>query len=162
MGGYYRTESTAAAQLIDSAPCLASLQPSPADAGRAVTALLGPDRHSLPAIYEVMDSFAGGRSTAVYRSVVSAIGACPALHFAFGGSVASVPLAGFSIPAVGDADRVWSGSFASGGTSFEVQVGVVLDATTVLTMVWVDSVPPSAAIMGSFDSTVSLAIGKLA
>src|SRR5579875_2503168 len=46
VGGRYRTDPAAAAALVASAPCLAGLEPSPFQAGRADTALLGPDPQS--------------------------------------------------------------------------------------------------------------------
>jgi hypothetical protein len=162
MGGYYRVVPAAAASLLDSAPCLAAVQPSPAQNGRALTALLGPNRHSVPYLVEDVASYPGARSGAVYRSVVTSIDACPSLTFGFDGAAVTVRIAASSIPPVGDADQVWAGSFAAAGASFTFQLGAVLDGPAVLAVIWIDSVPPSPAIEGNFTSTVSLAIGKLA
>jgi hypothetical protein len=162
MGGYYRVVPAAAASLLDSAPCLAALQPSPTQGGRALTALLGPNRHSVPYLVEDVASYPGARSSAVYRSLVTSIDACPSLTFGFDGAAIAVRIAASSIPLVGDADQVWTGSFTAAGVSFTFQLGAVLDGPAVLAVIWIDSVPPSPAIEGNFTSTVSLAIGKLA
>ena len=162
MGGYYRIDPSQAAAILNSAPCLAGLQPSAGQAGRADTALLGPDLHSVPTIVEVAASYPRGAAEAVYRDVVAAIGACPRFAFSFGGSTVSVPLLAGTIPPVGVADQVWAGSFPYGGVTLRLQVGVVLDGQTVLALMWIDSIPPAAAIMGDFPSTLSAALGKLA
>lgn len=162
MGGYYRIVPSSAVSLLDSAACLAPLQPSPAQSGRALTALLGPDSYSVPTIVEEVASYPGSSSRQVYNSVVTALGACSSLSFSFGGSPATSHLSPSDIPPVGDADHVWAGSFSAGGASFTIQLGVVLDGQDVLAVIWIDRIPPSDPIMGSFVSTVSLAIGKLA
>lgn len=162
MGGYYRVVAANGASLLDSAVCLAALQPSPAQSGRALTALLGPDSHSVPAIVEEVASYPGSSSRSVYNSVAAALGACSSLSFSFDGVPVTSRLAPSNIPPVGDADRVWSGSFTAGGSAFTIQVGLVLDGQMVLALVWIDRDPPSDPVMGSFTSTLSLAIGKLA
>ncbi|HMC39154.1 MAG TPA: hypothetical protein VKI19_05790 [Acidimicrobiales bacterium] len=162
MGGYYRVSADAASALIDSAPCLAVLQPSSAQAGRAVTALLGPDLHSVPTIVEEVASYRGGAAPSVYRSVRTALDACRSLAVQFTGAPALIRLQPSSVPPVGDADRAWSGTFTSSGDRFTFQVGVVLTGPDVLAVIWVDSVPGSDPVMGNFVSTLSLAIGKLA
>jgi hypothetical protein len=164
MGGYYRVTPTAAASLLDSAPCLAALQPSPVQSGRAATALLGPDSHSVPTIVEEVASYPSTSSRSVYRSVAASLDSCPSLSFDFAGTTVTSRLARSSIPPVGDADQVWAGTFADpgAGASFTVQVGAVLDGPDVLAVIWIDTVAPSPAIMGTFTSTLSLAIGKLA
>lgn len=163
MGGYYSTSSAAAATFLDSAPCLASLQPSPAEDGRAATALLNlEDSGSVPVIVEEVASYPGSEATGVYGAVTSALGTCPAFSFAFNGAHLSTSLTTSTIPPVGDADRVWTATFSSGGASYVLQLGVVLDGQQVLVVVWIDSAARSNAIMGSFASTVSLAIGELA
>ncbi len=162
MGGHYRADAGQAAAVLDSAPCLAGLQPSARQAGRAATALLGPDPHAVPTIVELAASYPGSEAGAVYQDVVAAVGACPAFDFAFGGSPVSVPLTPGTIPPVGVADQVWSGDFTYSGSPLRLQVAVVLDGQTVLALLWVDSVPPAAAVPGGFTSTLSAALGKLA
>lgn len=162
MGGYYRVHPGAAEALLDSSACLASLQPSPAQAGRAVTGLLGPDLYSLPAIVEVVDSYRGASPAAVYRSVVAALGSCRTLSFAFGGQRVSAPLAPLALAPVGQADAAWAGRFSYSGATLAVQLGVDLDGQDVVSVVFIDRVPPLDAIMGNFPSTLSLALGKLA
>lgn len=162
MGGYYRIDPSAASSILDSAPCLASLQPSASQGGRAETALLGPDLHSVPTIVEVAASYLGQEPASVYRAVVSAVRACPSFRLTFGGTTLSVPLRPTTVPPVGLADMTWSGPVAYAGTTLAVQLGVVVQGHTVVAMMWVDTDPPSAAIMGDFTSTLSLVIGKLA
>lgn len=162
MGGYYRVVAASGASLLDSAVCLAPLQPSPAQSGRALTALLGPDSHSVPFIVEDVASYPGTSARSVYTSVAAALGDCSSLSFSFDGVPATTRLAPSDIPPVSDADRVWAGSFSAGGSAFTIQLGLVLDGQTVLALVWIDSNPPSDPVMGSFTSTLSLAIGKLA
>lgn len=162
MGGYYRTEPSAGAALISTAPCLGFLGAGPSQSGRAATALLGPDAHSVPTIVEEVASSPGTSARSSYEGAVAAVGACRALILDLGGSEVSARLAATTIPPVGDADRVWSGSFATGAATFTVQIGVVLDGDEVIALLWIDSVPPSDPVMGSFVSTLSLAIGKLA
>lgn len=162
MGGYYRIDSGAAATIVDSAPCLAGLSPSASQAGRAQTALLGPDLHSLPTIVEVAASYSGQAPASIYREVVAAVDACPSFTVTFGGTPLAVPLKPATIPPVGLADTVWSGTAPYAGSNLEFRLGVVLAGHTVVAMMWIDSVPPSAAIMGDFTSTLSAALGKLA
>lgn len=160
MGGYYRVEPDSATALVDSAPCLAALAPSPSQAGRAVTGLLGPDSHSLPFMAEVVSSYT--TAPAVYRSVAASLGMCSNLAFSFGGIRAVASLRPLPLDPVGQADSAWQGEFSVGGAQFTLQVGVVLYGSAVLAVIWIDSVPPSDPVMGSFTSTLSVAIGKLA
>lgn len=171
MGGYYRVVPSFAAGFVASSPCLARLAappptggpvPVPAPSGRALTGLLGPDEHSVPTIVEEVESFPGATARAGYDDVTSALSACPVLSFDFGGPTVAVRLAATAIPPVGDADRVWSGSFAEEGSAFSIQLGIVVHSDEVLALVWIDSSPPSDPVMGSFVSTLSVAIGKLA
>ena len=162
MGGYYRVDAASATALLDSAPCLAVFQASPSQSGRAATALLGPDTHSVPMFVEVVQSYPGATAADVYRNIVTALGGCPRLGFGFGGTVVQAPITPTPIPPVGDADQVWSGDFSYSGQNFSAEIGVVLTGRSVLGLLWIDTVPPSAAIMGNFTSTLSLAIGKLA
>lgn len=162
MGGYYRIDPASAAAILDSAPCLAGLAGSPSQAGRADTALLGPDLHSLPTIVEVAASYPGQEPAAVYRQVVTAVAACPSFHLTFGGTPLAVPLQAISIPPVGLADDTWAGTAAYAGGNLRLEVGVVLVGHTLVALMWIDSVPPSAAIMGDFTSTLSAVLGKLA
>lgn len=162
MGGYYRVDEASATALLDSAGCLAVLQPAAGQSGRAVTGLLGPDANSVPTVVEVVASYPGSVAADVYRNVVAAIGGCPSLAFTFGGTPVRAPITAGSIPPVGDSVHVWSGRFDIGSLAFSVQVGAVLAGRTVIGLIWIDRVPPSAAVMGNFTSTVSLAIGKLA
>ena len=162
MGGYYRIDSSAAATILHSAPCLAGLTSSSADTGRADTALLGPDYHSVPTIVEVVASYSGQQPAAVYRAVVAAVDACPSFAVNFGGTALGVPLRRITIPAVGLASTAWAGTVPFAGSNLELQVGVVLDGHSVVALMWIDSVPPSAAVMGDFTSTLSVALGKLA
>lgn len=162
MGGYYRVSTDSAASFFASTPCLASLEPSSGQAGRAVTGLFGPDEYSIPTIVEAAVSYPGTASGPAYRAATQAVGTCPAFETVFGSTRVSVPLAAYTIPPVGDADSVWQGRFTYEGAQFRFQIGLVLDGQTVLALVFVDTVPPADAIMGSFVSTLSLAIGKLA
>lgn len=161
MGGYYRVAPSVGASLLASAPCLAPRQAT-APIGRAATALLGPDRYSMPTIVEEVSSYPAPASGRAYRSAVAAMDGCPSLSFDFLGTSVTARVAPARIPSVGDADAVWGGSFAYGSSSFTVQVGLVLDGPDVLAVIWMDTVPPLNPVMGDFPSTVSLAIGKLA
>ena len=162
MGGYYRIIPSAAAEFLGSAPCLRALQGPPPPAGRAETALLGPDAYSVPMIVEEAASYPGSEPASVYDSAARALAGCQDLSFAFSGTAVRARLTASTIPPVGDADQVWAGSFSYAGAVFSLQLGLVLDRPLVLAVVWVDSSPPSPAVMGGFTSTVSLAIGKLA
>jgi hypothetical protein len=162
MGGHYRVRPSAATDLLDSAPCLAGLQPSPAQSGRAVTALLGPDNRAVPEIVEDVASYAGGASQPVFQALARSVQACSSLSFSPSGTRVAVRLAPSDIAPVGDADQAWTGSFSDAGSTFTFQIGMVLDGPEVVTLMWVDTVPGSDPVMGSFTSTLSLAIGKLA
>ena len=162
MGGYYREVPSVGQTTLGGASCLAVLQPSADQGGRAVTALLGPDAYSVPTIGEEVASYRGTGAGAAYGALVKEVSACPSFTLSFGGRTVTSRLAPTGIPPVGDADRVWSGGFGYGGSSFSLEAAVVLDGQDVLVVVWVDRVPPSDPVMGSFTSTVSLAIGKLA
>jgi hypothetical protein len=163
MGGYYSIDASAATVFLDSAPCLASLQPSPAQNGRAVTALLNrQDAVSVPEIFEEVASYPGSGARAVFTAVGAALAACPRFRFEFNGTAVSAPLATMSIPPVGDTDQAWTANFTAGGASYQAQIGVVLDGRQVLVVAWIDTSAGSDPIMGSFASTLSLAIGKLA
>lgn len=162
MGGYYRIDASAAASVLHSAPCLAGLTSSTSDVGRADTALLGPDYHSVPTIVEAVSSYSGQVPAAVYRAVVAAVDACPSFSVTFGGIPLAVPLRSMSIPPVGLASSAWSGTVPYSGSTIEFELGVVLDGHSVVALMWFDSVPPAAAIMGDFTSTLSAALGKLA
>ncbi|HLI53972.1 MAG TPA: hypothetical protein VKU88_06590 [Acidimicrobiales bacterium] len=162
MGGYYRVDPSAAETILDSSACLAPFQPAPAQAGRAVTGLLGPDRFSLPTIVEVLGSYRGAAAYSVYESVSAALASCAALGFDFGGRTVSAALTPLALAPVGQADGAWSGTFAYSGTSLQVQLGAALDGQTVVGVVFITTVPPLDPIMGDFPSTLSLALGKLA
>lgn len=172
MGGYYRVIPAFAAALVASSPCLSRLAspppparggtPVPAPSGRALTGLLGPDEHSVPTIVEDVASFPGATARHAFDAVTSALSACPVLSFDFGGPTVAARLAATAIPPVADADRAWSGSFSEEGSAFSIQLGIVLHSDEVLALVWIDSSPPSDPVMGSFASTLSVAIGKLA
>jgi hypothetical protein len=162
MGGYYRISADFAASFLASSPCLALLEPSPGQAGRAVTGLLGPDEYSIPTIVEAAVSYPGAASDSAFGEASRAVGACPAFGTVFGSARVSVPLAAYNIPPVGDADQVWQGRFTYEGAQFTFQIGLVRDGQTLLALVFIDSVPRADAIMGNFASTLSLAIGKLA
>jgi hypothetical protein len=162
MGGYYRVDPPVAASIVASAPCLAGLEPSASQVGRAGTGLLGPDLHSVPTIVELAASYRGQKPATIYRDVVTAVDACPSFGVTFGGSRLAVPLEAVQIPPVGMADSAWSGTVAYSGVTLRLQLGVVLDGHTILALMWIDTQPPSAAVMGNFTSTLSLALGKLA
>lgn len=162
MGGYYRTVPGFGDALIASSPCLALIGRAGAQSGRALTGLLGPDEHSVPSIVEEVASYPGASARSHFDAAVAAIGACATLSFDFGGPTVTARLAPVAVPPIGDADQVWSGSFTAEGASFSIELGTVLVSDEVLALVWIDSVPPSDAVMGSFVSTLSLAIGKLA
>ena len=162
MGGYYRVVPSAGSTLLSSAPCLAVLGPASGQSGRALTALLGPDQHSVPTVVEEVSSYPGATAGTRYRADVSTLRSCRYLTFDFGGTEVTARLALSVIPSVGDADQVWAGSFSTAGAAFTIQLGLVLDAQEVLALVWIDSVPGSDPVMGGFTSTLSLAIGKLA
>lgn len=164
MGGYYQIEPAAGAAVFDSASCLAELRASPGQSGWAYTALIGPNLYGVPTIVETAVSYPGSSAASVYRALVETMSskACTTFGFQFYGTAEKVPVTRFTIPAVGDSDSVWHGQFSLPGRTEEVQVGLVLHGRIVLNMVYVDTVPPSDPIMGSFVSTLSNAIGKLA
>lgn len=160
MGGYYRVVPQATTDLLAAAPCLTVLDDGPGQGGRALTGLLGPDDHSVPAIYEVVLSFPGAGAASAFRALAAAVASCRGFAFGFGGATVHASLRTESIPPVGDDDRAWTGSFGAFGASFTVQIGAVLVGHELLALAWVDTVPSSDPVMGSFASTVSLAIGK--
>lgn len=162
MGGYYQIVPSNATDLLASAPCLAALQPAPDQSGRSTTALVGPDLYGLPAIVEVVQSYPGAAAAAVYQAMAGAISSCPSFSLDFDGTHEEVTLQTAVIPPVGDRDQVWQGTFTYGARSVLLQIGVALSSQEVVAMVYLDSVPASAAIMGTFPSTLSAAIGKLA
>jgi hypothetical protein len=160
LGGFYAVSASAANALLDSAPCLAGLAPSAAQSGRAVTGLLGPDAGSVPDITEVVISYPGATAGAVYRSLTATLQACPAFGVAVGGTRVAVPLAAANLPAVGDASRLYQGEFHLNGRREQLGIAMVLAGRNVLTIAYIDTVPPSNALFGDLPSTVSAAFGK--
>jgi hypothetical protein len=116
----------------------------------------------MPQVIEVVASYASPGAQRTYDHVIGVLDRCPGFPFESGGRPVTSEIAPGTIADVGDADHVWSGSFTTAGAAFTLQVGVVLNGPDVLALVWVDGSPPSDPAMGSFASTVSLAIGKLA
>lgn len=163
MGGYYQIEPTTAAAVLGSAPCLAGLRPSPAQSGRAASALVGPNLYGVPTFVETAVSYPGSSAQSVYRALVATMAskACTNFGLQFSGTSEKVPMTPAPIPAVGDADSVWQGQFQLPGRTEKLQVGLVLVGQIVLNLIYVDTVPPSDPIMGTFVSTLSNAIGKL-
>ncbi len=160
LGGFYAVSASAANALLDSAPCLAGLAPSAAQSGRAVTGLLGPDAGSVPDITEVVISYPGAAAGAVYRSLTATLQACPTFGLAVGGTRVTVPLAAANLPAVGDASSLYQGQFQLDGRREQLGIGMVLAGHNVLTITYIDTVPPSNALFGDLPSTVSAALGK--
>lgn len=163
MGGYYQVRPADGATLLGTG-CLAVTGPGPGPgrSGYALTALLGPDSHSLPMIVEAVSSYPAASAARQYGAVVAALGGCPSVTFDFGGTTVVTRLAPEQIAPVGDADQAWAGTFSFDGGACHMQVGTVLDGSDLITVVWIDSVPGGDPVMGSFVSTLSLAIGKLA
>jgi hypothetical protein len=161
MGGYYRSSPSSLAGLLDANPCLAALQPSPAQAGRAAEGLTTGDLYSVPQIIEVVESYSGNQPAAVYDSTMAAIGACTTFGFDFDGSAVSGRLAGdHTLTTSAQEAKAWSVPFSYGGTAFDLQMALVLQGQDVFFVAWADTAVPSNAIMGSFGSTVTLAIGE--
>jgi hypothetical protein len=163
-GGYYTVEPSVGQALLDSAPCLGGLEPSPVQSGRALTALVGPDLTGLPEMIEVAISFPGSNSTYAFHDLSGALQSCPSLGIAIGGVPMHIALLEQSMAPVGDASALFGGSFTANGLPQSFQVAVVLDGQIVLTVVWIENVnlEPGEAIMGNLASTVQAAIGKLA
>ncbi|HET6873528.1 MAG TPA: hypothetical protein VFH70_02050 [Acidimicrobiales bacterium] len=160
MGGYYHPSPETLLSFLGSAPCLAALQPSPAQSGRATQALLTANSFAVPQIFEVVSSYGSGRAADVYGSVTSVLDSCRSFGFAFNGTQQRAHLASASIPAVGDKVDAWSVNFSAGGDQFVLDMAVVLQGDDVFFVGWADRAAGSDPIMGSFQSTVSLAIGK--
>ncbi|HET9076337.1 MAG TPA: hypothetical protein VFN68_05355 [Acidimicrobiales bacterium] len=161
LGGHYTADPGAAAAVLASAPCLAGLEPSPSQAGRAATALLGPGAHSLPAVVELAASYSGREPAAIYQQVVAAVSACPAFGLGFGGATLSVPLTPSALPPVGVADSAWAGMVPFAGSNLAVQLAVVLDGHTVLGLLRLGPGPVPAAGSGGFAAALATAVGKL-
>lgn len=160
LGGFYAARPDAANAFLASAPCLAGLAPAPAQSGRAVTGLLGPDAGSVPDITEVVLSYPGATAAAVYRSLVAAMQACPSFAMSLGGAEVRVPLGAAHLPAVGDADSAYQGQFHLYGRTEQLGLELVLAGHNILAISYVDTVPASNALFGDLPSTVSAAIGK--
>ncbi|HEY3810417.1 MAG TPA: hypothetical protein VGL49_03200 [Acidimicrobiales bacterium] len=160
LGGFYSVSVAAANALLDSAPCLAGLAPSAAQTGRAVTGLLGPDAGSAPDITEVVISYPGATAAAVYRSLTAAIQACPNFGLSIGGTPVDVPMAAGNMPTAGDASSVYQGQFLLRGRRQQLGIAFVLAGRIVLTIVYIDTVPPSNTLFGDLPSTVSAALRK--
>jgi hypothetical protein len=71
-------------------------------------------------------------------------------------------MAPFDIPPVAEGVSTYKGQFTGYAGTEQLQVGLVLDGQIVLSVVYIDTVPASAAIMGDFAADISAAIGKLA
>jgi len=160
LGGFYAPNLEAADDFLDSAPCLAGTLPAPSQSGRALTGLLGPNRGSVPDITEVVLSYPGSRATAVYRSLTAAMQACSSFAMSLGGTALRVPIAAGSMAAVGDASSEYQGDFDVDGRTEQIGIAIVLSGQNVFAVTFVDTVPPSNAILGNLPSTVSAAIGK--
>jgi hypothetical protein len=161
MGGFYQVSASGAQAIAGSAPCLAGLAAAPSQSGRALTGLFGPDYGSVPTIVEQVVSYPGSSASLVYASIVRSMQGCGSFSFDLGGARYRVPLRPEAMQSPGDPSRAYAGTFAFSGRTDELQVGVVLVRQELLAMIYVDSVPASDAIMGSFTTTLSAAIGKL-
>jgi hypothetical protein len=160
MGGYYHPSPQTLLSFLGSAPCLAALQPSPAQSGRAVQALVTADSFAVPQIFEVVSSYPTTRAASVYGSVTAVLDSCRSFSFAFNGIQQRGRLAAASLPAVGDKVQAWSVPFSAGGDQLVLDMAAVLQGDDVFFIGWADRAAGSDPIMGSFQSTVSLAIGK--
>lgn len=160
MGGYYHPSPGTLLSFLGSAPCLAALQPSPTQSGRAIQALVTANLFAVPQIFEVVSSYGSGRAAQVYGSVADVLDSCRSFSFAFNGTQQGGRLAAASIPTVGDKVQAWSVTFSAGGDQFVLDMAVVLQGDDVFFIGWADRATGSDPIMGSFQSTVSLAIGK--
>jgi hypothetical protein len=160
MGGYYHSSPAALAAFLAPAACLGSLAPQAGQSGRAAEALVTGNEFSVPQIVEVVASYPGAGAQGAYRRAVAAVDDCGRLDFGFdSGPAAGVPVAE-SVPAVGEAVEAWGVPFSQDGVAFELQLAFVVAGADLFFVGWIDRVPPSAAIMGNFTSTVSLAIGE--
>jgi hypothetical protein len=160
MGGYYHSAPAALAAFLVPAACLGSLAPQAGQTGRAAEALVTRNEFSVPQIVEVVASYPGADAQRAYHRAVAAVDDCGRLEFGFdSGLAAGVPVAE-SVPAVGEAVEAWGVPFSQDGVAFELQLAFVVAGDDLFFVGWIDRVPPSAAIMGNFTSTVSLAIGE--
>jgi hypothetical protein len=160
MGGYYRPSPGALDGLVDSDPCLATLQPSPAQGGRAAEGLVTADSYQVPQIVEIVASYAGTTPMSVYDSTVAAIKACAHFAFAFDGTDVSGSLGPEPLATSADESTAWRVPFEYEGQGCDLQMALVRQGQNVLFLAWIDTVAPSPAIMGNFASTVPLAIGE--
>lgn len=160
MGGYYHSSPSALSLLLDSDPCLAALQPSPAQSGRAAEGLVTNYPDSVPEITEVVASYSGDRPTAVYDSTVAAINACANFAFDFNGTAVSGPLSSESLTTSADSGTAWQVPFQFKGQACVLQMALVRQGQNIMFLGWADTAAPSPAIMGGFASTVTAAIGK--
>jgi hypothetical protein len=160
LGGFYAVRPDVGAALLDSAPCLAGLSPSPSQSGRAVTGLVGPDYGPVPEILEVVMSYPGSAANGVYQSLTTAMQACSSFAVSLAGTAVRVPIASESMPTLGDRSAAWQGQFTIGGRTQQLGVAVALSGQKVFCVMFIDTVPRSNAIYGDLASTVSAAIGK--
>lgn len=160
MGGYYRPSNAALDGLVNSDPCLAALQPSPEQAGRAAEGLVTADQDQVPQIVEIVASYGGTAPAAVYDSTVAAVNACAHFGFTFNGTAVSGPLSAEPLATSADQATAWRVPFQYLGQACELQMALVRQGQDVLFLAWADTDAGSPAIMGSFASTVPLAVGE--
>lgn len=162
LGGYYRVNRAAGAELLHSAACLGPLGPSSGPVGEASEGLVGPDEGGLPFIGEIVASYPGSAAAGVYGSLNAALRACHLFSADIAGALVRVPLQEGAIAQRGEASSEFGGSFSAGGRQETLQIGLALQGADVICVVWVDLAAGTNPIMGDLPSTLSAAIGKLA
>jgi hypothetical protein len=139
---------------------LAGLGASPSQSGSAIQGLVGPDAGGLPFITEIVVSYSGSASAAVYQQVVAALRACPTFAANVQGGSQHVPLAEGNVQQVGDASAEFEGTFTTAGRGEKLQIGVALSGQNIVCVVWVSATAGYNPIYGDLPSTLSAAIGK--
>jgi hypothetical protein len=162
-GGFYRVEPSLGAADFAGSACLAALVHQPGQTGTAITYLEGPNAGGLPGIAELVTSYKAGAAAAAFRSAAADLAACRQLSTTLaGGSHLSTVLAPLPVNPIGSADVAEKGTFSLSGRAQTITVAVVERDPVVLTMVYLDSVPPADALYDNFSSTLTTAFGKLA
>ena len=162
-GGFYTIRPPLGAADFAGSACLATLAHQPGQTGTALTYLEGPNAGGLPGIAEFVASYQAGEAAAAYRAAAADLGACRHLSTTLaGGARLSTVLSPLPINSIGTADVAEKGAFSLDGRAQTITIAVVERGPVVLTMIYLDSVPPANALYDNFSSTLTTAFGKLA
>ncbi len=162
-GGFYRVQPSIGQSDLGGSSCLATLAHQPGQVGTALSYLEGPNEDGLPGILELLTSYRGAGAARAFRADMADLAGCAHLVTTLdGGGRVDTHLAPVTLPALGEGDFADKGAFSVGGVDQTITVAVVRRDPVVLTMVYLDSVPPADALYDNFVSALVTSFGKLA